>query len=400
MSPFDMSPEERMRAAGGKTETRNPPPEKPTVHQESGGKNLPPLRVINPADLLHVAVPPQDWIVPDWLPVGCTTANYGDGGVGKTLLSEQLMTSCVTNIPWCGYAVKQVRSFGLFCEDDENELHRRQDRICDHLRINMGMLGNMRWVSGVGEDNLLCTFSSAGKMLITDRYYQIREAILEFGAQLVVLDTAADTFGGNENDRSQVRRFIGLLNRLAMDIDGGVLLNAHPSRAGLRSGDLDGASTAWNNSVRSRWALARPTDSNGEEQMDTSERVLTRKKANYAEIGATIKLRWANGAFAPIGSDGSINGNSISRDVAEIVFLDLLDRCGEQQQWVSQSSRASNYAPKVFKKRPDSQGYSVREFEYAMSSLFTKKKLRNENYGRISDLRQRIARDSAACNDP
>jgi RecA-family ATPase len=208
----------------------------------------------------------------------------------------------------------------------------------------------------------------------------------------VPIDTAADVFGGNENDRAQVRRFIGLLNRLAMDIGGAVLLNAHPSRAGLKTGDLDGASTAWNNTVRSRWSLARPTDGNGYEQPDTPERVLTRRKANYAVIGPTVRLKWVNGVLAPLTPEGGIAGG-ISRALAEIVFLDLLDICEQQQIRVSDSGNSANYAPKVFAARPDSQGYTKREFRQAMATLFAKKKLRNIDYGRTGDARQRIIRD-------
>ena len=51
------------------------------------------FRIINPVQLSGLAVPDREWIVQDWLPIGCTTADYGDGGVGKTLLSQQLMTS-------------------------------------------------------------------------------------------------------------------------------------------------------------------------------------------------------------------------------------------------------------------------------------------------------------------
>ena len=189
-----------------------------------------PMRIINPVDLFQVDVPPREWIVDGWLPVGCVTANYGDGGVGKTLLSQQLMTSTCTNALWCGHAVMQCRSFGVFCEDDEAELHRRQDQICDHLGVHLNALGDMRWISGVGADNALATFDRDGWMNITDRFAAIKNAIMTFGARLVVLDTAADLFAGNENDRYQVRRFIGELNKLAIDINGAVLLNAHPSR--------------------------------------------------------------------------------------------------------------------------------------------------------------------------
>jgi len=163
-----------------------------------------PLRIICPADLEYDAVPEREWIVLGWLPIGCTTANYGDGGVGKTLLAQQLMTACATETQWCGYAVLPCRSFGLFCEDDEAELHRRQDRICDHLGITMGSLTEMRWISGLGQDNTLATFTSDGRMQITPLFDAIAKAAKDFDARLIVLDTAADVFGGNENDRCSI----------------------------------------------------------------------------------------------------------------------------------------------------------------------------------------------------
>src|SRR6202044_3743954 len=133
-------------------------------------------------------------------------------------------------------------SLGYFCEDDEAELHRRQAAICAAYGVSIGDLGAMRWVSGVGQDNDLMKFDLDGAFT-TPLYASIRKAAIEHDARLVVLDTAADVFGGNENDRHQVRRFIGQLNQLAIDIRGAVLLNAHPSRAGLATGNLDGGST-------------------------------------------------------------------------------------------------------------------------------------------------------------
>ena len=293
----------------------------PHAWTNCGAPPAPWLRIVNPADLCHVNVPEREWIVQDWLPVGCVTANYGDGGVGKTLLAQQLMTSTSTKALWCGYAVMQCRSFGLFCEDDEAELHRRQDQICDHLGIHLSAVGDMRWISGVGEDNALATFGPDGRMHITERFEAVEKAIKAFGARLVVLDTAADLFAGNENDRHQVRRFIGQVNRLALEINGAVLLNAHPSRTGLKSGDLDGGSTAWSNSVRSRWSLARPDAEDGETQPDTADRILTRRKANYASSGDRVRIRWIRGAFATVTRDGGITG-TVNRATAEAVFLE------------------------------------------------------------------------------
>lgn len=57
---------------------------------------------------------------------------------------------------------------------------------------------------------------------------------MHLGSQLVVLDNVAHFFGGNENIRSEVVAFVHLLNRLALIIDGSVLLVGHPNKAGGR----------------------------------------------------------------------------------------------------------------------------------------------------------------------
>ena len=387
----DLSPEAIVRDAGGQTE----------VYRPNGAASVRPvtkwqpaseLRVVNPVDLFQLKVPQREWIVEGWLPVGCVTANYGDGGVGKTLLAQQLMTAAALGSSWCGIPVMSCRAFGIFCEDDEQELHRRQDRICNHLNVRFSDLGNMRWASGHGADNEIISFGSDGGCQINERFKAITAAAQDFGARLVVFDTAADLFGGNENNRREVRLFVGHLNRLASDIGGAVLLNCHPSREGIKKGNLDGGSTAWNNSVRSRWSLARPANADAAALSDNGERVLTRRKANYASIGDTIRLRWVDGAFALMTPDGGIFGR-IRRAAVEDVFLDILDSLEAQSVRVSDSRHAGNFAPKAAAKRPDAMGYTAREFEGAMARLFADRKIRLVTYGRAGDARQRIVRE-------
>jgi RecA-family ATPase len=345
------------------------------------------LRVVNPVDLACAIVPRREWIVEDWLPVGCVTANYGDGGTGKTLLAQQLQTSTALGGIWCGRDVLKCRSLALYCEDDEDELHRRQAQICAGYGVGLSDLEPMRWVSGVGQDCALMAFDN-DVGYTTPMYEAVKRASIDHGARLLILDTAADLFAGNENDRHQVRRFIGQLNRLAIDINGAVLLNAHPSRTGLSTGNLDGGSTAWSNSVRSRWSLARPALAEGEVE-DPDARILTRRKANYARVGEDIALRWSDGVLVPLQGAGGATGQ-IDRAAAEIVFLDLLAIRWEQGVFVSHNVRSGNYAPRVFGQCAERKGFSGKDFEGAMGRLFDTRRITAENYGRKGDVRQRL----------
>jgi RecA-family ATPase len=359
----------------------------------SGSPRPAPLKLVDPRLLAGIVVPDRRWIVQDWLPARATTSLYGDGGTGKTLLAQQLMTSCATGRPWTGLAVERCRSLALFCEDDDDELHRRQYAINEAMGVGFGDLGDVRWLSGVGADNLLMIFNGPQGEL-SARFLALEEAAKEFGARLVIIDTAADTFGGNENDRAQVRQFIGhALTRLALAIDGAVLLCAHPSRSGLGvGGDLDGGSTGWSNSVRSRWSLARPAGEDVEK--DTPERILTRRKANYASIGDEIRLRWEKGALLPVNRPSALQQMS-RHEEAEQAFLKLLDSYDAANRHLSGSAHAGNFAPKVFSKDPASGAMTRRDFEGAMNRLFAANRITMMSYGRPSDERRRLARTGA-----
>lgn len=360
---------------------------------KSADKPFQPLRTVDPTSLFGLHVPQREWIVQDWLPSGAVTANYADGGIGKTQLAQQLQTSGATGKPWLGLRVEPCRSFGLYCEDDEGELHRRQDAINRQYGICFGDLADMRWASGTGEDNVLIRFERDGEAFMTPRFNELIKQAQDFKARLLIIDTAADTFGGNENDRGQVRQYISnALAKAARDIKGAVLVNAHPSRTGLSSGNLDGGSTGWNNSVRSRWSLARPTDEEGREVLTSPERILTRRKANYSSVGDTIKIKWDDGVLIANEAAGGSFVDAISKTLgAEMAFLDLLAKCKDLNMNLSSVPNASNYAPRIFAKRTDAGGHTKREFEGAMNRLFSARKITMEAYGRSGDARSRIA---------
>ena len=101
---------------------------------------------------------------------------------------------------------------------------------------------------------------------------------------LIALDTAADMFGGNENDRSQVRQFIGLLRGLAITANAGVLLASHPSLSGITTDSGLSGSTGWHNSVRSRLYFKAAKAAEGD-KANPDLRELEVRKNNYGPSG-------------------------------------------------------------------------------------------------------------------
>src|SRR5262249_3793400 len=159
-------------------------------------------------------------------------------------------------------------------------------------------------LSLAGRDALLTTLRRDGLMTPTKLFTRVTEAAATIKPRLILLDNSADVFGGNENDRAQVRQFIGMLRGLAMAATAGLLLTSHPSLTGIASGTGLSGSTAWNASVRSRLYLKRATTAKDEEP-DPNLRVLEVMKNNYGPVGETVMLRWSDGVFLPTPTLGS-----------------------------------------------------------------------------------------------
>jgi RecA-family ATPase len=130
-------------------------------------------------------------------------------------------------------------------------------------------------------------------------FERVMKAVIDNRIGLLILDTAADLFGGNEIVRGHVNFFIkavcGAYIRRAKELNFGltVVILAHPSQAGRNSGTGESGSTGWSNAVRSRLYLTKPEGGLPE------QRVLTRKKSNYSNSGDDVKLdlMWFKGAI-------------------------------------------------------------------------------------------------------
>ncbi len=243
---------------------------------------------------------PREWVAENWIPKGVITGLSGDGGMGKTLLAQQLLYAAGTGSDWLSLPIQKMRGLGVFCEDDIDELHRRHDAIKKSMGHSIGNPFDGVWIwPRVGSDNLLVTFDKDNKPSFSPFFEAINKHVLNHKIELLVLDNVADLFGGNEIIRAQVNFFVKsvcgafIKNAKAAGFTLSVLLLSHPSQAGRNSGTGESGSTAWNNAVRARLYLTRPEDGIAD------QRVLTRKKSNYSSSGDDVKidLLWDNGAL-------------------------------------------------------------------------------------------------------
>ena len=329
-------------------------------------------------------LPPREFLVAGgWIPMRKVTLLQGDGGDGKTLLMQQLQSSCATGCLWIGLEVMECASCGFYTEDEDYDAKERQQAVDAHYGRFCPEGDRMFVFPRTGEENELVVFDRARRPVLTPFYWQMVEAVKDTHARLAVLDVAVDLYGGNENVRPEVRALFRPLNALARDIDGAVVMTTHVSQAGIRSDGGHSGSTDWSNAARSRLYLNRPDD-----QTDPYMRVLTRKKANYATIGDRLELRWRNGVIVRDGDPEK------DRPMATDAFLMLFDAMTRENQTLSAKSRASNYAPRMFMRRmaQERHGYQQGDFEQAMQRLFQTGQVQMETYREDSKTKEKLVR--------
>ncbi|WP_187182219.1 AAA family ATPase [Rhizobium sp. WL3] len=346
-----------------------------------------PLKVRSAATLQAKPIPPREWVVEDWIPAKTVTILNGDGAAGKSLLALQLAICAASGGYWCGREVQPGRSIFISAEDDEDELHRRLADIARGGNLSLSDLNELLFRSLAGEDAILAVAEGKGSMLKPTRlFHQLEKLIAAQRPTLVVLDTLADMFGGDEINRTHARQFIGFLRGFCTSYGATVVLLAHPSLSGMASGNGSSGSTAWSNSSRSRLYLERVKE--GVDEPDPDLRILSKKKINYGRAGDQIKLRWIDGVFKPESAPDSFVAMA-AQNATDRLFLDLLAQLSAQGRDVS-DTRGANYAPSIFTKDPRANGTTSKGFEGAMMRLFAEGKIRIEMKGPPSKRRKSI----------
>lgn len=268
----------------------------PAERARPPAKRPEPFRAFYAAEMEGREPKPREWMVDGVIPRKTVVLLAGPPKIGKSLLVQQLLTAAALGHNWLGRQTIQSRSFGMFCEDPQEELERRQADINFHYGVSAADFETeYSWQSRDGKEALLCEFNR-DKIIWTDLWEQLTLYCVDEGIRLLALDTAATCFGGNENFRNQVTAFLRGLQGLAIKIDGAVILSAHPSRSSPNSYS---GTTGWLASVRTGLSLGRPVDFDPETNEPRHVRVLRGLGTNYgAGVGAE-RLEFDHGVLVP-----------------------------------------------------------------------------------------------------
>ena len=318
--------------------------------------------------------PERRWAIPHWFGYGHTTLLVGSGGIGKTLIAQQIASALALGKEFIE-PTSPTRVLMWACEDDHDELWRRQTYIAQHLRVGLEAFEeNFILVPRHGQDNALCAMSEFGRRpMLTPLIQTLTEQANDTHCDVVILDNVAQLYGAGENDRFAVTWF---LNHLSGALGTkAILLLAHPSRT---AGSEFSGSSAWENVARSRWYLGSslPKEKpDPDHEVNEDDRYLCRRKANYSSKDWR-KLTYSAGVLVPesLESVGGIVAH-LREQATEKIVLEAIQKLASMGIYANEGTRSPQYLPNLIAQFKLGNGQTKPDLASAMRKLLTDGKL-------------------------
>jgi hypothetical protein len=323
--------------------------------------------------------PERRWAVRGWLGFGHITLLVGSGGIGKTLIAQQMASCLALGKPFIGDVPGPLKCLMWACEDDHDELWRRQVQIARWCDAGLDAFHEgLTIVPRHGLENALVT-TEFGKLAYSPLIGELSEQANDLAADVVILDNVGQLYGGGENDRHAVTAF---LNALSGALAGrAIMLLAHPSRG---AGSEFSGSSAWENVARTRLYLGATLPgekADADTEPADNVRYLARRKANYSPKDWR-RLTYADGALTPdvVEPVGGVVAAIKSRNAEKTVLLGL-QRLAGMEIAATDGQRSGQYLPRLLAEYKLADGHSKHELGAAMRQLLLDGRLKRGQVG-------------------
>jgi hypothetical protein len=274
--------------------------------------------------------PDQEYTVPDRYPVEEAGLLSGEGAIGKSFLLMMLCAAHVLgNHDWMGCTPREGPAICVECEYAEDVLWRRLAAIANYYGVPIETFAHDLHMYSLRDlDNtILATTNKNGIVEPTPNYQHLKEMIGDVKPVQVTVASVANTFAGNEINRTEVQQFVRLMTKLTAPSKCSIILATHPSLTGLSDKSMSheglSGSTQWHNAVRAR-GVFKVVKPGGDENnsADTGLRSLTFHKNQYGPPVAGLMLQWQNGLFVPIeGTTRTAAERSIAVEEMNVVCI-------------------------------------------------------------------------------
>jgi hypothetical protein len=181
-----------------------------------------PLRLYSTAELLRL--PPPEWLIHGIMPAGGLIGLYGQPGIGKSFLALDFGMSVASGEPWQERAVKKGPVLYIAAEGGTGMSKRANAWLIDHDVKNTA--AQVMW--------LLESIPIYGDSNEVDRVMEKIVDEVQVHPRLVVIDTLARCFDGNENEQEDMGRFVAGADRFRQEFEAAVIVVHHTRLDGDR----------------------------------------------------------------------------------------------------------------------------------------------------------------------
>lgn len=296
----------------------------------------PPWRVI-PLDNL-AATPPLRWVWDSYIPREQVTLFGAHGGTGKSTIALMLAVSVALGRPMFGVDTEASPVVFFSAEDSAQTTRMRLARILPAVGVTEAELrGRLTILDATDMPAELAApmwrhdAQDARNSVfgLTTTGDKLAELLATATGPLLIVDNASDTFGGDENARSDVRAFVRILAGMVRKQQGAVLLLAHIDKTAARgfgAGQTYSGSTAWHNSARSRLAMKREAD---------GALVIEHEKSNLGPLRDPLRLAWPRDGVPMLDAPAAGIVGAIVRDNRTSDLLRLIADANDRGEKVS-----------------------------------------------------------------
>lgn len=181
-----------------------------------------PYRLYNTAELLSLPTP--DWLIEQMIPEGALASLYGPPESTKSFMAIDLAMCVATGTPWHGHAVQQGFVLYVAAEGGPSISKRVRAWLQTHdMPVKRAHIG---WLI---EPIAIHSTSADLDTLMNRIDHEIDRAPV-----LVIIDTLARCFDGDENQQEDMGEFIAGMGRLRKEYGAAILAVHHTNLSGER----------------------------------------------------------------------------------------------------------------------------------------------------------------------
>jgi RecA-family ATPase len=152
--------------------------------------------------------PKARWLGQGRIPAADLAILAGNGGSGKTEIATSLLVSVAAGFgDWLGCVVETGPALFISCEEPEEDIRDRVERICKHRGVDPHAIAHLYLFFPELDATSLGSADRAGRITKTPLLEQIEAWIEQHRPRLVVIDSVAAVFDGEAIARRQVRAF-------------------------------------------------------------------------------------------------------------------------------------------------------------------------------------------------